>query len=220
MATRIAKPDRRHAGSSLESRKTPVQRRSRATVDAILEASAQVFEAHGYAGGTTNRVAKAAGVSIGTLYQYFASKEALAVALLERHAQETQACLSAWVGHMLAENHDLEAALRDYVAGIMDLHSQRPNLQHMLLEETPLPQPMHRVLLEAEQQAVKTMAGYLRTFQEVRRPDLEQAAYLVIHGVETLIHRHAAHPESQTITGDELAAELVAMLRAYLTSAS
>ncbi len=58
-------------------------------MDELLAAAAQIFEAHGYASGTTNRIAKRAGVSIGTLYQYFPSKEAIAVALLERHIAET-----------------------------------------------------------------------------------------------------------------------------------
>ena len=69
----------------LEPRKLPVQQRSRATVEEILSAAAQVFEARGYAAGTTNRIAERAGVSIGTLYQYFPSKEAIAVALLETY---------------------------------------------------------------------------------------------------------------------------------------
>ena len=55
-------------------------------MEAILGAAAQVFEARGYASGTTNRIAETAGVSIGTLYQYFPSKEALVVALLGFYA--------------------------------------------------------------------------------------------------------------------------------------
>ena len=62
----------------------PGRRRAEETVAAILEAAAQVLEAGGLAGFTTNAVAERAGVSIGTLYQYFADKEALLRALAER----------------------------------------------------------------------------------------------------------------------------------------
>ncbi len=179
-------------------------------------AAAQVFEVRGYAAGTTNRIAESAGVAIGTLYQYFPSKEALAVALLERHIEETRRRQKEWVGHIITENHTLRAALADYVGGMLEVHVQRPRLQHILLEETPLPDHVHRLLLEAEHQAARTMAGLLRTFPEVRRPSLEDAGYLVIHAVEALTHRFAAHPEDPAIERAALERELGTLLEAYL----
>ena len=62
-------------------RRTPTQRRSRDTVGAILEATARVLVAEGPAAASTNRIAKVAGVGIGTLYQYFASREEILDAL-------------------------------------------------------------------------------------------------------------------------------------------
>jgi AcrR family transcriptional regulator len=201
----------------LEPRKSPLQKRSRATVDELLSAAAQVFEAHGYAAGTTNRIARRAGVSIGTLYQYFPSKEAIAVALLEQHVADTDHRLHEWVGHMVAEQHGLRAALHDYVTGMLEMHSGRPRLQHILLEETPLPERVHRALLEAERRAAKTVAGLLRVYPEMRHARLDQAGFLVVQTVETLTHRFAAHPDEQFITRTGFADEVVAMLVAYLT---
>jgi len=201
----------------LEPRKPPVQKRSKATVDVILSAAAQVFEAHGYAAGTTNRIAERAGVSIGTLYQYFPSKEAIAVALLERHVADTDHRLHEWVGHMVAEQHGLRPALHDYVTGMLDMHSGRPRLQHILLEETPLPERVHQALLEAERRAAKIVAGLLRVYPEIRRTHLEQAGFLVVQTVESLTHRFAAHPDEQFITRTGFADEVVTMLVAYLT---
>ena len=60
---------------ALEPRKPPIQRRSRQTVEELLQAAAQVFEELGYAAATTNRIADRAGVSIGTLYQYFPNRD-------------------------------------------------------------------------------------------------------------------------------------------------
>jgi AcrR family transcriptional regulator len=185
-------------------------------VEAVITAAAQVFEEQGYAGGTTNRIAEAAGVSIGTLYQYFPSKEALAVALLERHIDETQRKMREWVGHILAERHTLHGALEDFIGGMLDVHVQRPRLQHILLEETPLPEYVHRLLLDAEHQLAKTMAGLLRTYSEVKRPNPEHAAYVVIQTVEALTHRFAAHRDDTIISQELLQTELVTMIEAFL----
>ncbi len=201
----------------LEPRKPPVQRRSRATVEELLVAAAQVFEERGYAAGTTNRIAERAGVSIGTLYQYFPSKEAMAVALLERHVTDTVQRLQAWVGHMVTERHGLRAALQDYVTGMLEMHSGRPRLQHILLEETPLPERVHAALLEAEHGAARTVAGLLRLYPEVRHARLEHAGYLVVQAVESLTHRFAAHPHEALIARAAFLDEVVAMLEAYLT---
>jgi AcrR family transcriptional regulator len=72
----------------LEPRKSPVQARSAASVDAILEATIQVLLNSGKERLTTTRVASRAGVSVGTLYQYFPNKSALLQAALRRHMDE------------------------------------------------------------------------------------------------------------------------------------
>lgn len=218
MATRLSTSRTAKARTRLEPRRLPVQQRSKETVNAVLTAAAQVFEERGYTGGTTNRIAEAAGVSIGTLYQYFPSKEALAVALLERHIDETQRQMREWVGHMLAERHTLHGALEDYIGGMLDVHVQRPRLQHILLEETPLPDHVHRLLLDAEHTLAKTMAGLLRTYPDVQRPNLEHAAYIVIRTAEALTHRFAAHPDDPIISRQLLQVELVTMLEAFLVT--
>ena len=72
----------------LEPRKTPVQARSTASVNAILDATIQVLLRLGKERLTTTRVALRAGVSVGTLYQYFPNKSALLQAVLQRHLEE------------------------------------------------------------------------------------------------------------------------------------
>ena len=73
---------------SLEARKQPAQRRSANTVEAILEAAARILETEGLAACSTNAVAQRAGVSIGSLYQYFPNRDALTVALIERETTQ------------------------------------------------------------------------------------------------------------------------------------
>jgi AcrR family transcriptional regulator len=190
----------------------------RRRVRTILSAAAQVFEAYGYAAGTTNRVAKRAGVSIGTLYQYFPSKEAIAVALVERHVVDTDRRLNEWVGHISSEEHGLHAALHDYVTGMMELHSARPRLQHILLEETPLPERVHNALLDAERRAAKTMSVLLEVYPEVPHAHLTPSGFMVVETVESLTHRFAAHPNGQAVSRESFIEELVTMLEAYLSS--
>src|SRR5262245_39425317 len=68
-------------------RKPASQKRSRMTVEALIEATARILMRDGYERVSTNRIADAAGVSIGSLYQYFPSKEALVAAVIDRHTQ-------------------------------------------------------------------------------------------------------------------------------------
>ena len=79
--------------STLEPRKTPVQARSAATVEAIGEATIQVLLSHGADRLTTTRVAERAGVSVGTLYQYYPNKQSLLFAVLEHHLDRVWSAL-------------------------------------------------------------------------------------------------------------------------------
>ncbi|MEW5684623.1 MAG: TetR/AcrR family transcriptional regulator [Pseudomonadota bacterium] len=74
-----------------QPRKLPSQRRSRATVEAILDAAAEALIRHGYAGATTSVVAQRAGVSVGTLYQYFPNRDAVGAALVLRAMERIRA---------------------------------------------------------------------------------------------------------------------------------
>lgn len=94
-------------------RRKPSQQRSRESVDVIIEASAQVLQAHGYKGATTNRIAERAGVSVGTLYQYFNNKDEIFDALIQ---QEGIRYLSA-----LEENiPGVEVPLRQAIRALLE----------------------------------------------------------------------------------------------------
>ncbi len=215
MTTRIIKSKRKKRTEPLEPRKTPVQARSIESVRIILEAAAQVFEKHGYAAGTTNRIAKRAGVSIGTLYQYFPNKEAIAVALIERHLVEGEHHFNDWVATALASQMTLNEIIAVFVEGMLDLHANRPRLHHVLLEETKITERLHLMFHEVETKAAKTFAGLLKGNPEVNHPSLEVAAQLLVQTVESLTHRFATHP-SRMLSREKFAAELVNMISSYL----
>lgn len=87
ISTKARRPSRKLPARPVLCRKAPQQARAQSTVDALLQATAELLEEQGYARLTTNHVAQRAGVSIGSLYQYFPSKEALCHVLAERHFQ-------------------------------------------------------------------------------------------------------------------------------------
>ena len=219
MTTRITKKKSKRRNGNLEPRKKPVQARSKESVRAILEATAQVFEQYGYAAGTTNRIAERAGVSIGTLYQYFPNKESLAVALLEDHLSKGQHLLNDWVGEVLASGMNLTQAITFFIEGMLDMHAGYPRLHHVLLEETPIPPRVHDTFLKIMGQAAKTVAGLLKGFSEVKRESLEDAAFLIVQTVEVLTHRHSTHP-GLGLTRQKFSLELAAMITSYLKSSS
>src|SRR5271163_4842073 len=99
---------------STDPRKPASQERSRVTVDALLEATARVLTKEGYDGASTNKIAAVAGVSIGSLYQYFPSKEALVAAVIDRHMHEMSAVTRAAL--VKAAALPLEAAAREFVS--------------------------------------------------------------------------------------------------------
>lgn len=119
----------------LKPRKLPAQARSAATVSAILEAAARILETRGFPGYTTNAVAERAGVSIGSLYQYFPNKDALTAALIER---ETAPLLAAMDHARQAPSY--RAGIDLLIGAAVKHQMQRPALARLLdFEERRLP---------------------------------------------------------------------------------
>src|SRR3954454_14416021 len=96
--------------SITKPRKAASQERSRATVDALVEATARILVREGCDKASTNRIAEVAGVSVGSLYQYFPGKEALVVAVIERHQQEIMQTVRGELADVLAA--PVEQAIR------------------------------------------------------------------------------------------------------------
>jgi AcrR family transcriptional regulator len=118
---------KRTAGQAITSRKTPVQRRSANTVDVIVEAAARILERDGFEGFNTNAIAEKAGVSIGSLYQYFPGKNALLSALIER---ETAPLLS--LSEELAGLKEFRASLRCCIHACIQHQMRRPLLARLI----------------------------------------------------------------------------------------
>jgi AcrR family transcriptional regulator len=123
--------------SPLRPRKSPIQSRSADTVAAIIEAAAQILEKEGFNGFNTNAVAERAGVSIGSLYQYFPGKDALVVALMKREAKrfrDDMAIALTKRGGKAALEYLIGASvrqqlLRPQLAKLLDIEEGRPGFR-------------------------------------------------------------------------------------------
>lgn len=142
-------------------RKRPVQQRSRRTVELVLEAAAQVLEAGGLARFNTNAVAERAGVSVGTIYQYFPDKDAVMAEIARRETARFEAAL----GEALQQAGDLSLAQAvEALVRVAVVHQmQRPQLARILdLEE-------RRLGIDGEAEtAARTTASRLAGFLEQR----------------------------------------------------
>jgi AcrR family transcriptional regulator len=198
-------------------RKRPVQRRAQTTVEDILRAAAQVFSRHGYAAGTTNRIAERAGISIGSLYQYFPNKDAILVALVEQHITQSTTRLFEVLYEAQARGLQLEALLRRMVEEMVALHAGNPRLHRVLFEEAPRPPALRRVLHEAEQRLAEGATALLKASPEVTVRNPAAAAYLVVQLVEGLTHQFVLHPP-EALDTRTFSDELVTLVHAYLTA--
>lgn len=174
-------------------RKQPRQQRSRATWEAILDAAAQLFGQLGYAATTTNKVAERAGVSIGSLYQYFPDKDALLMALAERHlAEATEVLIDVFLG-LQRDQPDLQGTLTRLIDAVVALHRRDPATHRLLFDQTPRTPEMARRLRDLEQQLAAAVTGQLQRLG-VAGPLPEARGLLLVQAVEAQIHGAVLEP--------------------------
>lgn len=167
-------------------RKAPRQARSQATVETILEAAVRILDRDGIEAATTTNVAATAGVSIGTLYQYFADRDALIAALQEREFERALTLM----GEVLS-NANLTRAPRTTVVavvrGLGELYASCPGLHRALVIESLRVTKTARV--EAfDLRVIAIIRHFLTaTGAEVRRTNVEAAAFVIFQAVRAVM---------------------------------
>jgi AcrR family transcriptional regulator len=172
-------------------RKVASQERSRATVDALVEATARILVKEGFDKASTNRIAEVAGVSVGSLYQYFPGKEALVAAVIERHQQEIMQTVRGELAEVLAQ--PVEKAMGKLVAVAVKAHRVNPRLHRVLAEQIPRVGKLEE--LETFNRENYTL---FRTYLESHRDelgvdDLELASFVCVTSIEALTHNAVLH---------------------------
>jgi AcrR family transcriptional regulator len=167
------------------ARRKPTQRRSRITVEAILDAVVRILKRKGARAVTTNHIAEVAGVSIGSVYQYFPDKRAIFAALHERHIEEIDRIVErTLIEHAASPLNELVRAL---IEALVEAHANDPELYELLMAQVP-----HRT--GATQDFPSRLHGAFRLAMAARRHefrrrrDLDKTVWVVTHMVDALAH--------------------------------
>jgi AcrR family transcriptional regulator len=200
----------------LESRRRPCQGRARATVEAILEAAADVIAREGYAAMTTNRVAARAGVSIGSLYQYFPNKQAILVALLEQHLKGLQPVIEQSLQELADPGIPFAEAMHRMFTGLLELHrAEDSRLQRVLGEEVPHPPHIRERHRQREGEYTGRVAAILRDRPDVQVGKPEVAAQVLVQATSAL-SRWMAHEAPEGLDRKAYIDEAVRLLTTYV----
>jgi AcrR family transcriptional regulator len=193
--------------TSNRPRRKAKQRRARETVDVVLDAAARVLAERGHASATTNRIAQTAGVSVGTVYEYFANKEAVFEALITR---ELGRLVDAIASQPLSPEAPIDVKLGALVRGAMAAMRHGPSF-YRSLEQVPNAVFRNRLV-----EARATVVGFVRDLlvehrDELRVRDSDLAAFVVVSAVEGV-----GANASEDVFDERLATEVTDLVRAYL----
>jgi len=194
----------------LSPRKTPRQERSRATVEALLEATTDILIRDGYTKLTTNRIAERAGVNIASLYQYFPGKEAIVAELRRRHGNEQRVALR----QVLAEHTagKLESTIRTLVSIGVAGHAHAPGLHRVFTEE--LPALGYRDIAAIDAPIFDAMRRFLQG-ADVDVRDIDLSLWVISTAAGAVLHR-AAVERPEDLSNGAIEEELIALLCRYL----
>ncbi|MCA1177820.1 MULTISPECIES: TetR/AcrR family transcriptional regulator [unclassified Pantoea] len=195
--------------ASRSMRKAPRQRRSQVMVDVILQAAARVLAKSGWAKFNTNEVARIAGVSIGSLYQYFPNKLALAEAIREQHLA---AILQVLAGAVTDED-SLTVRIDRLIEGIIAAHLINPSLHRVLLDEVPLSERSAHE--EFEQQYADFYRQFVVTTLSRDSARVTVVAVVLASAVEGVVHDAARRDQ---LGSYDIKLELKRLIMAYLQS--
>lgn len=149
--------------------------------------AAQLFQRDGYARATTNRIAERAGVSIGTLYQYFPNKDALLYAIGEQHIHRLLAELADMAETLRRDLPPLPDCVHAVVRALADLHLTDPRMHRLLYDQAPRPTEAAAQLREVQGQIAAEVEFHLRRL-DVGGSDPGLTAILLVQGVEAQLH--------------------------------
>jgi AcrR family transcriptional regulator len=181
-------------------------------VDAILAATARVLVDEGYERATTNRIAEVAGVSVGSLYQYFPNKQALVAALIHSHCEEMMRTLAETATTMI--DAPLPLAVRHYIRAMLAAHAVAPKLHQVLVHHAL--QFGVAVWREFDHQCIDLVRAYLEhRFEEIVPQDKRTAAFVLVTAVEAITHR-AVVERPEELTSQALEDEICALVLRYL----
>jgi AcrR family transcriptional regulator len=199
-------------GGKTSRRRRPTQLRARQTVEAVLDAVIRILKREGADAVTTNRIAEVAGVSIGSLYQYFPDKRAIFTALHDRHIEQIDRLVERTLVERAAA--PLDELMGAMVEAMVDAHTTDPELYELLWMEVPHRADGSRDFGDRLHGAF-LLAISARKHELKKHRDLEKVVRVVTQVVDALSH-WAALKRPAGMSRREAKAEAVAAVLAYL----
>jgi AcrR family transcriptional regulator len=203
----------KRSSSRTRPRKSARQSRAQVTVDAILVAAARLFADGGLDRVTTTQIADLAGVSVGSLYQYFPSKQAILGELIDRHAEQTIARLTETLADLA--DGPIEAALRRITVIMLEADTIDLNLHRLFLDKLPDAGRMEQRHGEMRRMTQAVRALLERRRDELRPTDLDVAAFLLVHAIEAVTNA-AVLEMPDRLRDPALVDEIAALAARYL----
>lgn len=191
-------------------RKKPQQSRSRFLVGIILDVATRILAEKGWAKFNTNEVARIAGVSIGSLYQYFPNKLALAEAIRQQHLESILRVFETVNANGSTQADSLTVEVERMIDGIIAAHLINPRLHRVLLDEVPLSGR------DAHQEFERRYAEYYAAFtaRQLGSARAQVASHVLASAIEGVVHD--ASRRGQLMSSD-LKCELILLVTRYLT---
>jgi AcrR family transcriptional regulator len=195
-------------------RKSPTQQRSRATVDAIVDATARVLVRDGYDALSTNRVAQEAGVSVGSLYQYFPGKEALVAAVMEQHASRMQENIAERM-KSAPPAATAEDVATEMIRAMLVAQQAEPRLHRALVEQVPRIGALRRLHELFSNYELLVEAWLLENADRIEVQDAKMAAFVLVAAVEGLVNR-ATLDRPDLVASGRLEEQILRLVLAYV----
>lgn len=194
-------------------RKAPQQARSREMVERIVAAGREVLVQHGYDAFSTNRVATAAGVSPGSLYQYFPDKAAILEVVIDRYWEEVADRVAASLADRVGEfGPGMVRATTDALLTALEADRE---LLRVVAEELPVQRNRER-RAALERRVRELMTTYLAARPDSsHRPSPAVASWVVVLAIENLAMRWVLD-QPEVVTRDQLLDEVLALVGGYL----
>ncbi|RLU00334.1 MAG: TetR/AcrR family transcriptional regulator [Ketobacter sp.] len=196
-------------------RKIPKQKRSREMVERLLEATATTLAERGLEDTTTNHIAETAGVSIGSLYQYFPDKEALLEALMERVSEKVANVFREHATQLGYVEFDLKSVTNYLI--LYGMNAIRNDALSLEIMRSWNSLPLERLLDPLEKFFLSMAQPYfVRHYQDYPIQHLEGKLYVIINSTLFTVVRYLRSAPNNTITEKKLAHILSDMIVAML----
>lgn len=201
---------------AFEPRKTPIQARSTVTVESICEATIQVLLSHGLERLTTTRVAERAGVSVGTLYQYYPNKQSLLFAVIENHLNRVTARVEAACER--ACHQPLAEMIKEMVEAFVEAKLERPDISVALYRVAgDLGGPA--LVKRASQRSRKAVGAMLQTVTDIKFPPDKFAVDIMLSAMAGAMRSLLeAGPSPATVRKSR--EQLVLLCQSYMAAAT